>query len=78
MFGKLDWSAIPIDQPIPMITSAVVAFGILGILAWVVLKGHLPYLWEEWITSVDHKRIGVMYMLLGLGDAAARLCRRAS
>ena len=64
MFGKLNWSAIPIDQPIPMITSAVVAFGILGILAWVVLKGHLPYLWEEWITSVDHKRIGVMYMLL--------------
>ncbi len=64
MFGKLNWSAIPIDQPIPMITSAVVALGILGILAWVVLKGHLPYLWEEWITSVDHKRIGVMYTLL--------------
>ena len=64
MLGKLNWSAIPIDQPIPMITSAVVAFGILGILAWVVLKGHLPYLWDEWITSVDHKRIGVMYTLL--------------
>jgi cytochrome o ubiquinol oxidase subunit 1 len=64
MLGKLTWSAIPIDQPIPMITSAVVALGILGILAWVVLRGHLPYLWEEWITSVDHKRIGVMYTLL--------------
>ena len=64
MLGKLNWSAIPIDQPIPMITSAVVALGILGILAWVVLRGHLPYLWEEWITSVDHKRIGVMYTLL--------------
>jgi cytochrome o ubiquinol oxidase subunit 1 len=23
------------------------------------------YLWHEWITSIDHKRIGVMYMLLG-------------
>jgi cytochrome o ubiquinol oxidase subunit 1 len=64
MLGKLNWSAIPIDQPIPMITSAVVALSILGILAWVVVKGHLPYLWEEWITSVDHKRIGVMYTLL--------------
>jgi cytochrome o ubiquinol oxidase subunit 1 len=64
MLGKLNWSAIPIDQPIPMITSAVVALGILGILSWVVLRGHLPYLWEEWITSVDHKRIGVMYTLL--------------
>src|ERR1700688_2981870 len=66
MLGKLNWSAIPIDQPIPMITSAVVAIGILGILAWVVVKGHLPYLWEEWITSVDHKRIGVMYTLLAM------------
>src|SRR5512142_227309 len=66
MLGKLNWSAIPIDQPIPMITSAVVALGILGILAWVVLRGHLPYLWDEWITSVDHKRIGVMYTLLAL------------
>jgi cytochrome o ubiquinol oxidase subunit I len=66
MLGKLNWSAIPIDQPIPMITSAVVALGILGVLAWVVVRGHLPYLWEEWITSVDHKRIGVMYTLLAM------------
>jgi cytochrome o ubiquinol oxidase subunit I len=66
MLGKLNWSAIPIDQPIPMITSAVVALGILGVLAWVVVKGHLPYLWDEWITSVDHKRIGVMYTLLAM------------
>jgi cytochrome o ubiquinol oxidase subunit 1 len=66
MLGKLNWSAIPIAQPIPMITSGVVALGILGVLAWVVVKGHLPYLWEEWITSVDHKRIGVMYTLLAM------------
>jgi cytochrome o ubiquinol oxidase subunit 1 len=64
MFGKLNWSAIPIDQPIPMIASGTVALVILGVLAWVVLAGHLPYLWREWITSVDHKRIGVMYALL--------------
>ncbi|WP_454626136.1 cytochrome o ubiquinol oxidase subunit I [Bradyrhizobium cenepequi] len=66
MFGKLNWSAIPIDQPIPMIASGVVALVILGVLAWVILAGHLPYLWREWITSVDHKRIGVMYTLLAM------------
>ena len=66
MFGRLSWAAIPIDQPIPMIASGVVALAILAILAWVVLKGHLPYLWREWITSVDHKRIGVMYVLLAM------------
>ncbi|MDB5608160.1 MAG: Cytochrome ubiquinol oxidase subunit [Bradyrhizobium sp.] len=66
MLGKLTWDAIPIEQPIPMIASGVVALGILAILGWVVIKGHLPYLWREWITSVDHKRIGVMYTLLAM------------
>src|SRR4030088_1422311 len=66
MLGKLSWAAVPFDQPIPMISSGVVALAILGVLAWVVVKGHLPYLWDEWITSVDHKRIGVMYTLLAM------------
>src|SRR5450756_128651 len=66
MLGKLSWDVIPFDQPIPMIASGVVACGILGVLAWVFVKGHFPYLWREWITSVDHKRIGVMYTLLAL------------
>src|SRR5215207_1928674 len=66
MLGKLTWSAIPFDQPIPLIAGATVGLVIAGVLAWVVLAGHLPYLWREWITSVDHKRIGVMYTLLGL------------
>jgi cytochrome o ubiquinol oxidase subunit I len=66
MFGKLSWAAIPLDQPLPMIASGVVGITIFSVLAWVVVKGHLPYLWREWITSVDHKRIGVMYTLLAL------------
>ena len=66
MFGKLSLAALPLDQPIPMIASGVVALGILGVLAWIVIKGHLPYLWGQWITSVDHKRIGVMYTVLAL------------
>ncbi|MGC2392417.1 MAG: cytochrome o ubiquinol oxidase subunit I [Methylovirgula sp.] len=66
MFGKLSWAAIPFDQPIPMIASSVVALVILGTLLWITVKGWFPYLWREWITSVDHKRIGVMYTLLAL------------
>jgi cytochrome o ubiquinol oxidase subunit 1 len=62
--GKLTWAAIPFDQPIPLLAGAVVLVAILAVLIWVVVKGHLPYLWSEWITSVDHKRIGVMYTLL--------------
>src|SRR6266581_1059909 len=64
MLGKLSLAAIPLDQPIPLITGAIVLVAILLVLGWVIAKGHLPYLWEEWITSVDHKRIGVMYTLL--------------
>jgi len=66
MLGKLSWDAIPFGQPIPLLASAIVLFAALGVLAWVTLKGYIPYLWREWITSVDHKRIGVMYMLLAL------------
>ncbi|MGH6849832.1 MAG: cbb3-type cytochrome c oxidase subunit I, partial [Methylocella sp.] len=66
MLGKLSLAAIPFDQPIPLIAGAVVIFTVLAVIAWIVLNGHLPYLWREWITSVDHKRIGVMYMLLGM------------
>jgi cytochrome o ubiquinol oxidase subunit 1 len=65
MFGKLDFSAVPLSQPIPLITSVVVVLLALGVLALVTLKGWWPYLWHEWITSVDHKRIGTMYCLLG-------------
>jgi cytochrome o ubiquinol oxidase subunit I len=64
MLGELTWSAIPFDRPIPMAASALMILAILGIFAWVTLKGYLPYLWREWVTSVDHKRIGVMYCLL--------------
>jgi cytochrome o ubiquinol oxidase subunit 1 len=64
MLGKLNWSAIPIDQPIPLIAAGVVLAAILAVLAWATLKGYMPYLWREWITSVDHKRIGIMYTLL--------------
>lgn len=66
MLGKLSWDAIPFNEPLPLISAAVVALVILAVLAIVTLKGWWPYLWREWLTSVDHKRIGVMYVLLGL------------
>src|SRR5271167_2817361 len=66
MFGRLTWDAIPFKEPIPLVTSAVVILVIFGVLATITLKGWWPYLWKEWLTSVDHKRIGVMYVTLGL------------
>ncbi|CDX41035.1 cytochrome o ubiquinol oxidase subunit I [Mesorhizobium plurifarium] len=64
MLGKLDWSAIPFDQPIPLGAALIVFLAAAAVLIWVTVKGYWPYLWDEWITSVDHKRIGVMYIVL--------------
>jgi cytochrome o ubiquinol oxidase subunit 1 len=64
--GKLTWSAIPLGQPLPMAASLFIVLGALGTLSLVTWKGWWPYLWREWLTSVDHKRIGVMYVLLAL------------
>jgi len=66
MLGKLTWDAIPWDQPIPLAAAASVIVTIVVVVAIIVAKGWLPTLWSEWITSVDHKRIGVMYFILGL------------
>ena len=66
MLGKLSLNAIPFDQPIPLVAGGAMFLVAIGVIAWIVIRGHLPYLWREWITSVDHKRIGVMYILLGL------------
>jgi cytochrome o ubiquinol oxidase subunit 1 len=66
MFGRLTWDAIPFNEPIPLITSAVVILGVLAVLGIITKEGWWPYLWKEWLTSVDHKRIGIMYVFLGL------------
>src|SRR3981081_4476556 len=66
MFGKLTWQAIPFDEPIALGASALIGLIMCAVLAWVIVKGYVPYLWREWITSVDHKRIGVMYCILAM------------
>jgi cytochrome o ubiquinol oxidase subunit I len=66
LLGKLSWNVIPFDQPIPLFASGLMILAVILILAWITLRGHWPYLWREWITSVDHKRIGVMYCVLAL------------
>src|ERR1700719_3007447 len=66
MLGRLTLSAIPFDQPIIM-----GAFGFMGLVA-ISVMGVLTYsrkwkwLWTEWLTSVDHKKIGVMYIMLAI------------
>ncbi|VVE41494.1 cytochrome o ubiquinol oxidase subunit I [Pandoraea anhela] len=66
MFGKLDLDAIPWHEPIIMGTLVVVLLGGAALLGAITYFRKWGYLWKEWITSVDHKRIGVMYIVLAL------------
>jgi cytochrome o ubiquinol oxidase subunit 1 len=64
--GNLTWAAIPLDNPIQMGASVFVMLFIGSVLAIVTVKGWWNYLWSEWLTTTDHKRVGVMYVLLAL------------
>ena len=64
MFGKLTLSAIPFNVPIVMGAVALMVLSAVAVLALVTYLGKWKYLWTEWLTSVDHKKIGIMYMIL--------------
>ncbi|VVE77890.1 cytochrome o ubiquinol oxidase subunit I [Pandoraea sputorum] len=66
IFGRLTLEAIPYHEPILLATFAGVAIGgvvVLGAITYFKLWG---YLWREWFTSIDHKKIGIMYVILGI------------
>ncbi|PZO65972.1 MAG: cytochrome o ubiquinol oxidase subunit I [Paracoccus denitrificans] len=65
LFGRLNWSAIP-TEPIVLVTMVVVAIGGIALLALLTKYRLWGYLWHEWFTTVDHKKIGIMYVILAL------------
>lgn len=64
IFGKLTLAAIPWHEPIIMIAGAFMLLTFLGILALITYTKMWGVVWYDWITSVDHKKIGIMYILL--------------
>ncbi|MEG3089558.1 cytochrome o ubiquinol oxidase subunit I [Sphingomonas sp. PB4P5] len=66
IFGRLTWESFPLHEPILLTTFIVVVLlgaALVGAATYFRLWG---YLWNEWFTSVDHKRIGIMYIILGI------------
>jgi cytochrome o ubiquinol oxidase subunit 1 len=66
LLGRLTWDAIPFHEPILLGTFIAVAFGGILILGTITYFRFWGELWRDWITSVDHKKIGIMYIILGL------------
>ena len=60
IFGNLTWGAIPWSNTLVMTVLAVVAVIGFSILAAITYYKKWGYLWREWLTTVDHKKLGVM------------------
>ncbi|MGJ8675204.1 MAG: cytochrome o ubiquinol oxidase subunit I [Pseudoalteromonas sp.] len=66
LLGNLSLDAIPFHEPILVFTMSVIAIAGLIIAGLITKYKKWGVLWRDWITSVDHKRLGVMYILLAL------------
>ncbi len=65
IFGNLSFSALP-QSAIAWSGALVVVGGALAVLALVTYLERWAWLWREWLTSLDPKRIGVMYILVAM------------
>jgi cytochrome o ubiquinol oxidase subunit 1 len=66
LLGRLSLEAIPYHEPILVVTFIGVAIGAIALLSALTYFRCWGYLWREWFTSVDHKKIGVMYIVLAI------------
>jgi cytochrome o ubiquinol oxidase subunit 1 len=66
IFGKLTWDAIPFHSMIIMSAGVFMALAGFAVLFIITYYRQWSYIWNEWICSVDHKKIGIMYLLLSV------------
>ncbi|MPT48594.1 MAG: cytochrome o ubiquinol oxidase subunit I [Sphingobium sp.] len=66
IFGRLSLESLPLHEPIVVATFCAVVLGGIGLVGALTYFRLWGYLWKEWFTTVDHKKIGIMYMILGL------------
>ena len=66
LFGRLSLEDIPYHEPILQVTFAGVAVAGIAVLAAITYFRFWGPLWRDWLTSVDHKKIGIMYVVLAL------------
>jgi len=66
MFGRLTLDALPLYSAIAMGGALITVGGVVAMAALITWLHAWRYLWKEWLTSVDHKTIGIMYVTLAL------------
>lgn len=75
MFGRLSFEALPHDL-ITIGGAVIMVLGALGVIAALFYLKKWKWLYKEWLTSLDPKKIGIMYivvaaimLLRGVADA---------
>ncbi|MBP9763799.1 MAG: cytochrome o ubiquinol oxidase subunit I [Gammaproteobacteria bacterium] len=63
MLGKLSLDAIPFDNPIIMGAGSFMGLIVIAVLGSLFYFKKWTWLWTEWLTTVDHKKIGIMYIV---------------
>lgn len=66
MLGRFSLADLPLDVPIVVGTFVGVVIIGIAVLGLITYYGKWGYLWKEWLISVDHKRLAVMYIVLAL------------
>jgi len=66
IFGRLTLDAIPYHEPILVVTFIGVVIGAIAVLGIITYFKFWGPLWRDWICSVDHKKIGIMYVILAV------------
>ncbi len=64
LMGNLTLKAIPFDSAIVMTAAGFMALVFFGTLFAITYFRKWPYVWNEWVCTVDHKKIGIMYLIL--------------
>lgn len=66
LLGNLSLQAIPFHNPIIMGAAVFMGLIFFGVVAAITYYKKWTWLWHDWLTSVDHKKIGIMYILLAI------------
>lgn len=65
LLGKLSWDAIQ-HGPVILGGQLSMAFGGLAMVAALFYFKRWRWLWTEWLTTLDHKKIGIIYVVVSL------------
>src|SRR3990167_10912241 len=64
LLGKLTLDAIPFHTPIIMGAGLFMMVAFFAVLLLITIYKKWSYVWNDWVASVDHKKIGIMYLML--------------